>query len=85
MSEEIRLMLLEDHAATRQPLALILDQQPGIRVVAETASLDEARKALAQADLAVDVAMVDLNLDDGLGRTSSVSCTKRGRKPRCWS
>ncbi len=67
MSEEIRLMLLDDHAATRQPLALVLGQQPDIRVVAEAASLAEARAALQQADLAVDVAMVDLDLGDGLG------------------
>ena len=59
----IRVLLVEDHASFRQPLAFMLEQEPEITVVAEAGSLAEARTVLG----GVDVAIVDLDLPDGSG------------------
>lgn len=58
-----RVLLVEDHAAFRQPLAFILDREEGLTVVGQAGSLAEARRQLT----GVDVAVVDLNLPDGSG------------------
>jgi DNA-binding NarL/FixJ family response regulator len=68
--EIIRVMLVDDHASFRQPLAFMLEQEPDLKVVAQAASLAQARKLLEEeeAELGeVDVAMVDLELPDGSG------------------
>jgi DNA-binding NarL/FixJ family response regulator len=65
----IRLLLVDDHAAFRQPLAFMLEREPGITVVAQTASLAEARAAMPGAHGWFDVAIVDLQLPDGDGIT----------------
>ncbi len=62
-----RILLLEDHASAREPLAFMLNQEPEMEVVAEAGSLEEARRALAALDGQVDVAVVDLGLPDGSG------------------
>ena len=62
----VRVMLVEDHAAFRQALAFLLDQEPGIEVVAQSGSLAEAREALI-AEGRLDVAVLDLSLPDGDG------------------
>ena len=76
MSEEehkeeiiIRVMLVDDHASFRQPLAIMLEREPDLKVVAQAGSLAETRKLLEEeAELGVvDVAMVDLELPDGSG------------------
>lgn len=59
----IRVLLVDDHASFRQPLAFMLEQKPEITVVAEAGSLAEARAVLG----GVDVAIVDLDLPDGSG------------------
>jgi DNA-binding NarL/FixJ family response regulator len=63
----IRVLLVDDHASARQPLAILLDREPDIAVVAQAGSLAEARARLAEAEVAVDVAVVDLGLPDGDG------------------
>ncbi len=65
--EEIRVMLVDDHTSFRQPLALMLQREPDISVVAQAGSLAEAREVLEDAELTVDVATVDLELPDGSG------------------
>ena len=60
----IRVLLVDDHASFRQPLAFMLDREEDISVVGQAGSLAEARPLLAEA---VDVAVVDLNLPDGHG------------------
>src|SRR5215203_2674246 len=55
----VRVMLVEDHTAFRQALAFLLDQEPGIEVVAQSGSLAEAREALI-AEGRLDVAVLDL-------------------------
>jgi DNA-binding NarL/FixJ family response regulator len=63
----IRLLLVDDHAAFRMPLALILEREPDLVVVAQAGSLAEARALLAGSIDRVDVALIDLHLPDGDG------------------
>ncbi len=58
-----RVLLVDDHAAFRQPLAFMFEQEPDFTVVAQVGTLAEARKVLE----GVDVAIVDLDLPDGSG------------------
>jgi DNA-binding NarL/FixJ family response regulator len=63
----IRILLVDDHASTREPLAFMLEQEPDLTVVAQAGSLAEARHMLEETDAAIDVAVVDLGLPDGWG------------------
>ena len=66
----IRVMLVDDHASFRQPLAIMLEREPDLKVVAQAGSLAQARKVLEEEEAelgVVDVAMVDLELPDGSG------------------
>jgi DNA-binding NarL/FixJ family response regulator len=67
MAEQIRIMIVDDHDTFREPLAFMLEREPDLTVVARPRSLSEGRRALDDAGLAVDVALVDLNLPDGSG------------------
>jgi DNA-binding NarL/FixJ family response regulator len=60
-----RILLVEDHASFRQTLAFVFDQEPEFEVVAQAATLAEARGAMDgfQADLGV----LDFTLPDGEG------------------
>ncbi len=58
-----RVLLVDDHAAFRQPLAFMLGREPDVEIVGQAGSLAEARTMLA----GVDVAVVDLGLPDGDG------------------
>lgn len=58
-----RVLLVDDHAAFRQPLAFMLGREPGIDVVAQAGSVAEAEPVLGVADVAV----LDLHLPDGEG------------------
>jgi len=55
-----RVLLVEDHSTFREGLALLLDQVPDLKVVAQAGSAAEARAVVDQ----VDVAVVDLGLPD---------------------
>ena len=81
MSREhpIRVALVDDHASARQPLAILLEREPDIAVVAQAGSLVEARAALART--LVDVAVVDLGLPDGDG--ADLLRELRVAHPRC--
>jgi DNA-binding NarL/FixJ family response regulator len=63
----IRLLLVDDHAVFRQPLAFMLDREPDLAVVAQAGSVAEARGLLGDGSGVVDLALVDLRLPDGLG------------------
>ena len=61
----LRLLLVENHAAFRGALALMLNHQPDLEVAAQRGSLAECRGIGGFAD--VDVALLDLRLPDGDG------------------
>jgi two-component system nitrate/nitrite response regulator NarL len=63
----MRLLLVDDHAAFRQPLAFMLEREPDMAVVAQAESVTDARAVLSRVSDDVDVALVDLRLPDGLG------------------
>jgi DNA-binding NarL/FixJ family response regulator/anti-sigma regulatory factor (Ser/Thr protein kinase) len=63
--ERVRVLLVDDHAAFRQGVAYAMEQQPGLDVVGEAASLREARGVLAAQS--VYVGILDLGLADGYG------------------
>ncbi len=65
MSETTRVLLVEDHASIRQPMAFMFEREPDMTVVAEAGTLSEARRALEE--VGVDVAVLDINLPDGKG------------------
>ena len=61
---EIRILLADDHAVIRSGLRLVLEREPGFRVVAEAADGKDAIRLAAELspDVAVlDVAMPNLN------------------------
>jgi DNA-binding NarL/FixJ family response regulator len=60
----IRVLLVDDDAMYRRIFTLLLERLPDIRVVAEAASLAEARTMLGGG---VDVAILDRVLPDGDG------------------
>jgi len=59
----IRLLLIDDHAAFRQPLAYMLDRESDFSVIDQAGSVAEARRLTSDFDIAV----VDLTLPDGSG------------------
>lgn len=58
-----RVLLVDDHAAFREPLAFMLARESGVEVVAQAGSVGEATPLLGVADVAV----LDLHLPDGEG------------------
>lgn len=62
----IRLVLIDDHAAIREPLATLLNREPDMTVVGEAGTVAETR-GLLDRGLGVDVALIDLDLPDGDG------------------
>jgi DNA-binding NarL/FixJ family response regulator len=63
----ICVLLVDDHAAFRIPLALVLEREPDLIVATQAGSLAEARAALPEMARMIDVALVDLRLPDGSG------------------
>ena len=61
--EPVRVLLVDDHAAVREAIALAFRQEPDFEVAGQAASLAEARAMLQE----VDVAVIDLGLPDGYG------------------
>lgn len=60
----IRVLIIDDHAAFREPLSFMFNREAEFEVVGQAGSLAEARNML---DLGVDVAVIDLDLPDGDG------------------
>jgi DNA-binding NarL/FixJ family response regulator len=63
----IRLLLVDDHLAFRQPLAFMFERERDLTVIAQAGSLAEARAALCDGIGRIDVALIDLQLPDGDG------------------
>lgn len=73
----IRVSLVDDHAAFRQPLAFMLERQPNLQVVDQAGTVAEAHRL----SFDVDVAIVDLGLPDGDG--VDVVRELHASNPRC--
>ena len=65
LERPVRVMLVEDHADFRGVMALLVDRQSGLEVVAQAGALVEARRQAAS--VGCDVAVLDLGLPDGNG------------------
>lgn len=61
---EIRVLIVDDHVLVRQGLRLLLDEMPGIRVVGEGASGDDA--VLLAQRLQPDAVLLDVHMPKGL-------------------
>jgi two-component system response regulator NreC len=64
-TNEIRLVLADDHASVRRSLRLLLGNEPDVRVVAEAADLQAAELELRMSSPTVLV--LDLHMHGGLG------------------
>jgi DNA-binding NarL/FixJ family response regulator/signal transduction histidine kinase len=62
-ASQVRVLLVEDHAAVRQAIAATFAREPHFAVTGQAASMAEARRMLRD----VDVAVIDLGLPDGYG------------------
>ncbi len=62
-----KVLLIEDHTAFRQTLALMLEQEPDFEVFLQAGTLEEARRKLESTEDSADVGIVDLTLTDGEG------------------
>lgn len=63
LHQEVRALLVEDHATVREAIASSFEGETGFHIVGQAASLAEARRILGAEE--VDVAIVDLGLPDG--------------------
>ena len=72
-----RVLLVDDHATFREPLAFMFDREPEFEVVAQAGSLEEARGLLQ----GIDFAVVDLDLPDGDG--TEMIAPLRAVNPQC--
>jgi DNA-binding NarL/FixJ family response regulator len=59
-TDNIRLLLVDDHTLFRESLARLLQSEPGFEVVAHCSSLVEAKRILNQRD--TDIVLLDLDL-----------------------
>jgi DNA-binding NarL/FixJ family response regulator len=75
----VRVMLVDDHADFRSLVAVWVDQQPDLAVVAQVGSLEEARRQAAS--VGYDVAVLDMGLPDGVG--SDLIAELRELRPGC--
>ena len=64
--QPVRVLLVDDHTAIREALAVAFQIEGGFEVVGQAGSLAEARRMLEEVEQ-VDVAIVDLGLPDGYG------------------
>lgn len=73
----IRVLIADDHALFREGLRMLLELEPGVRVIAEVERADELTPILARTPC--DILLLDLNLDrsvvsdvEGLSQTTKV-------------
>jgi DNA-binding NarL/FixJ family response regulator len=63
--QAIRILIIDDHALIRQALRMLLESQPGIRVVGEGAGPEDALLAATREQ--PDIILLDLDLGDANG------------------
>ena len=81
MTEQIRLLLADDHNVVRAGLRAVLATEPDLVVVSECATAEEA--VILAASLDVDVVLMDLQFGDGLdGAAATAAITAVADGPR---
>jgi DNA-binding NarL/FixJ family response regulator len=79
--EPIRLLLADDHPVVRAGLRAVLDTEPGMTVVAEAATAEDAVARAAEGD--IDVVVMDLQFGGGMtGAEATAAITARPDAPR---
>lgn len=63
----IRVLICDDHDMVRDALARVIDAEPDIDVAGSTSGVSETIHFLQNSDSLVDVAVVDIRLNDGQG------------------
>ncbi|WCN83936.1 response regulator [Micromonospora sp. LH3U1] len=77
----IRLLLADDHPIVRAGLRAVLETEPGITVVAEAATAEEAVTRAGHGD--IDVVLMDLQFGKGMsGAQATAAITARPGAPR---
>ncbi|MEV0173153.1 response regulator transcription factor [Streptomyces sp. NPDC050803] len=77
----IRLLLVDDHPVVRAGLRAVLETEPGLAVVAEAATAEEAVTRAAAGD--IDVVLMDLQFGRGMnGAEATAAITARPGAPR---
>ena len=77
----IRLLLADDHPVVRAGLRAVLETEPGIDVVAEAATAEDAVARAGQGD--IDVVLMDLQFGKGMnGTQATAAITARPDAPR---
>ncbi|MEU8131826.1 response regulator transcription factor [Micromonospora sp. NPDC049049] len=77
----IRLLLADDHPIVRAGLRAILETEPGIEVVAQAATAEDAVARACQGD--IDVVLMDLEFGKGMnGAQATAAITARPGAPR---
>ncbi|MET7709822.1 response regulator transcription factor [Micromonospora sp. NPDC005413] len=77
----IRLLLADDHPIVRAGLRAVLETEPGITVVAEAATAEEAVTRAGRGD--IDVVLMDLQFGKGMsGAQATAAITARPGAPR---
>jgi DNA-binding NarL/FixJ family response regulator/signal transduction histidine kinase len=66
LQEQVRVLLVEDHASIREALASTFEGE-GFEVVGQAGSMAQARGMLEERQHPIDVAVLDLGLPDGYG------------------
>lgn len=78
-----RVIVVDDHTAFRQALAILLEQRAGVALYAEAASPAEARKMLQNPGCRLDLAIVDLDSPDGEGLVRELNEGASGASVLC--
>lgn len=81
MTDQIRLLLADDHNVVRAGLHAVLASEPDLLVVEECATAEEAVRLAATID--VDVVLMDLQFGDGMdGASATAAITASADAPR---
>ncbi|GAA2223246.1 response regulator [Streptomyces indiaensis] len=79
--QSIRLLLADDHPVVRAGLRAVLETEPGLTVVAEAATAEDAVARAALGD--IDVVLMDLQFGGGMGGAEATAAiTSRPGAPR---
>ncbi|MFF4749384.1 response regulator [Streptomyces sp. NPDC002514] len=80
-STPIRLLLADDHPVVRAGLRAVLETEPGLAIVAEAATAEDAVTRAAEGD--IDVVLMDLQFGSGMGGAEATArITARPGAPR---